>query len=144
MLADGVAARYAAARQQLVGADQHARRAIAALQGVALLERALQIGDRTGVGQALDRLHLRAVALHGEHQTAADDLAVEQHRAGAADAMLAADMGAGERKIVAQEVDQRLARFNPRRNRLAVHAQLDVEVTGAHSCPGKRFSSLEG
>ncbi len=122
MFADSVAARHAAARQQLVGADQHAGRAIAVLQRVALLERELPIGDGAGIGKALDSLHLGAVALHREHQTAADDLAVEQHRAGAADAVLAADMGAGERKIVAQEVDQGLARFDPRGKGLAIHA----------------------
>ena len=41
---------------------------------------------------------LRAVALHREHQAAAHDRAVDPHRAGAADAVLAADMAAGQRQ----------------------------------------------
>ena len=57
------------------------------------------------------------------HEAAAHDLAVEPHRAGAAHAVLAADMGAGERQVVAQKVDQRLARFDARKNILAVDAQ---------------------
>ncbi len=72
---------------------------------------------------AFDGLDRGAVALHREDEAAAHDLAVEPHRAGAAHAMLAADMGAGEREIVAQEIDQRLARFDPRKNILAVHTQ---------------------
>ena len=63
---------------------------------------------------------------------------VEPHRAGAAHAVLAADMGAGERKIVAQEIDQRLAHLDPRGNILAVHAQSDVESTRGHGAPAAR------
>ena len=121
--ADRFAAGHAAARQKFLRADQHARRAEAALQRVAALERRLQIGDGAGIRQAFDGLDLGAVALHRENEAAAHDRAVEPHRAGAAHAVLAADMGAGERKIVAQEIDQRLARFDPRGNILAVDAQ---------------------
>ena len=39
--------------------------------------------------------------LYRKHQARAYGLAVEQHRAGATDAVLAADMGAGEDEIVA-------------------------------------------
>ena len=87
---------------------------IAALQRVALLERILQVGDLAGVGHAFDGLDLGAVALHREHETAAHHLAVHPHRAGAADAVLAADMAAGQAQIFAQEIDQRLARLDAR------------------------------
>ena len=89
---------------------------ITALQRVAFLERALQIGDRSGIRQAFDGFHLRAVALHGEGQAAAHGLAVEQHRAGAAHAMFAADMAAGQRKILAKKIDQGLARLDAGRD----------------------------
>ena len=46
----------------------------------------------------------RAVELRGEHQARARRLAVDQHRARAADAVLAAGVGAGEVELVAQEV----------------------------------------
>ena len=109
--------------QQILRRRDHAGRAIAALQRVALLERGLQIGDLARVGQALDGLDLGAVALHRQHQAAAHDLAVDAHGAGAADAVLAADVAAGEAEILAQEIDQRLARLDALGDALAVDGQ---------------------
>ena len=56
--------------------------------------------------QALDGVHPAAVRLHREHQAAAHDLAVDAHRAGAADAVLAAGVRAGQAEFLAQEIDQ--------------------------------------
>ena len=109
------------------------------MQRVALLERGLQIGDVAGIGNAFDGLDRGAVALHGEHKAAAHHVAVEPHRAGAAYALFAADMGAGEAKIVAQEIDQRLSRLDARGNVLAVHVQNDIEMMRAHANPGGRL-----
>ena len=53
-----------------------------------------------------------AVGLRREHQAGAHGSAVEDDRAGAADAVLAADMGAGEQQIVAQEIAQQHPRFD--------------------------------
>ena len=53
-----------------------------------------------------------AVGLHREHQAGAHRLAVDQHRAGAANAVLAADMRAGLAAILADGVDQRPARLD--------------------------------
>ncbi len=75
-----------------------------------LVERLLQIGELARVRQALDRVDLAAVRLHREHQAAAHDLAVDAQRARAAHAVLAADVRAGEAQLLAQEVDQVLAR----------------------------------
>ena len=86
---------------------------------------------------------LRAVALHREGQAAAHDLAVQQHRAGAAHAMLAADMTAGQRQILAQKIDQCLACLDAGGDRLAVHVKRDLEVARAHSCP-ERLSPRYG
>ena len=54
------------------------------------------------VAQALDRLDRAARDLAHRHQAGADLSPVEQHRAGAAVAGVAADLGAGEAEIVAQ------------------------------------------
>jgi len=54
---------------------------------------------------AFDGGDLVAVGLYREHQAGARRLAVEQHGAGAADAVLAAGMRAGETEIVAQAIE---------------------------------------
>ena len=132
--------------QQFLRRRDHAGRAIAALQRVALLEGRLQVGDLAAIGQAFDGLDRGAVALHRQHQAAAHDLAVHPHRAGAADAVLAADMAAGQRKVVAQKIDQRLARFDAFADALAVDGQRNVEGALAHgraslNCVATRRSS---
>ena len=68
-----------------------------------------------------------AVGLDREHQAGADRLAVEDDGAGAADAVLAADMGAGLAAVVADRVDQGLARLDADRVRRAVDGQRDVD-----------------
>ena len=85
-------------------------RAEAALQAVVLPEGLLQRMQHAVLHQALDRRDLGAVGLHREHQARAGRLAVDQHRARPADAVLAADVRAGEPQVLAQEVDQQLAR----------------------------------
>ena len=57
------------------------------------------------------------------------------HGAGAADAMLAADMGPGLSAIVADRVDQRAARLDPDRVVAAVDAQRDIDLLGHHPRP---------
>ena len=85
----------------------------------------------------------RAVALHGKNETAAHHVAVEPHRAGAAHAVLAADMRAGEREIVAQEIDQRLTHLDTRGNVLAVHTNINIEVAHAHAEPRRPLILIE-
>ena len=70
----------------------------------------------------------------------------DPHGAGAAHAVLAADMAAGEREVVAQEVDQRLARFDALADALAVDGEGNVEGAFAHvrasiNCLATRRSS---
>src|SRR5215475_7414020 len=135
MRADLFAARNAATGEQFLRGQQHARRAIAALQGVARDERLLQIGDLVRIGDPFDGVDARAVALHRQHQAAAHHHAVDAYAAGAAYAVLAADMTAGERNVFAQEVDQRLARVDPFAHLLAVHGDGDVMEALAHDGP---------
>ncbi len=66
--------------------------------------------QRAGL-EAFDRAHVAAVGLDGEREAGAHRLAVELHRAGAADAVLAADLGAGQ-PLVADEVRQQRARLH--------------------------------
>src|SRR6266446_6681070 len=146
MRADLFAARNAAVGQQFLRGEQHARRAITALQGVARDERFLQIGDLVRIGHAFDGVDARAVALHRQHQAAAHHHAVDAYAAGAAYAVLAADMTARERNVFAQEVDQRLARIDAFAHFLAVDGDGDVVEALAHdgtraSCCATRRSS---
>ena len=93
-------------------AHQHPRRAVAALERVVRAERLLERGQLAAAGQTLDRLDARAVGLDGEHHAALDEHAVDDHRAGAAVARVAADVAAGEVEVVADEVDQQLPRLD--------------------------------
>src|SRR5262245_51019639 len=148
MLADRVAARHAAACKQFLRGEQHAGRAEPALQRVAAAEIVLQVCDLAGVGDAFDRLDPRAVALHGEGETAAHHRAVDAHRAGAAEAVLAADMTARQAERLAQEIDQRRARVDRLADSVAVHGEVDVvdrvgvaHGRGSESCLATRRSS---
>src|SRR6185437_11364181 len=127
------AAGDAALLQKFLCGQDHGRRAEAALQSVALLEGQLQVGDLAGVRHTLDGFDLGAVALRRQHQAAAHDLAVHPHGAGAADAVLAADMTPGHEQVVAQEIDQRLARIHALTDGLAVDGEGNVEDVVAHN-----------
>ena len=72
---------------------------------------------------------LAPVGLHREHQAGAHRVVVEDDGAGAADAVLAADMGAGLAAIVADGVDQRAPRLDPDRIVAAVDVERDVELS---------------
>ncbi len=107
---------------------QEARRAEAALQAVVIDEGLLQRMQRLAIGEPFDGADLPAVGLDREHQAGADRLAVEDDGAGAADAVLAADMGAGLAAVVADRIDQRLARLDADVVRAAVDRQRDVDL----------------
>src|SRR5204862_2405445 len=87
-----------------------ARRAEAALEAVAFPEGLLQRMELLRSGRLpFDGGEGMAVRLHGEHDARAHRLAVEEHRAGAAHAVLAADVSAGQVQLVAQEVREQQA-----------------------------------
>ena len=80
--------------------------------------------------------------LHRQHQAGANDIAVDAHRAGAADAVLAADMGPGQLQMLAQEVRQIEPRQNMRIDALAI----DVERDGhrrRHAGPPAEIGTAE-
>ena len=75
--------------------------------------------------ETFDGAHLGAVACHGISDAGARDLAVDLHRAGTADAMLAADVRPGEQQGLAQEVGEVGARSDIGADGLAVDGQSD-------------------
>src|SRR5690242_13180076 len=110
-----------------VGLGQHEEswRAEPALQGVMVAERLLQVRQLLPAGQPFHRADLGLVGLYPEDQAGADRLAVHEHRAGAADAVLAAEVGAGVAEVVPEHVGQRPAALDGQLVLPAVHRQGD-------------------
>ena len=101
---DGFAVGIGIFAQQLGHQHQHSRRAVTALQAVLLPERRAAAGCRLfGAAERLDGLDAAAVGLHRQRAAGARRETVEQDRAGAAHAVLAADMRAGQADFVADE-----------------------------------------
>ena len=69
--------------------------------------------EPSGLVEPFDRGDLVPDRGDREHQAGAHRAAVDQDRAGAADAVLAADVGAGQPEVVAQRVGQQPARRHP-------------------------------
>ena len=61
--------------------------------------------------QAFHRVDPAAIALHGQGEAGARGDAVDAHGAGAAHAVLAADVGAGRAEFLAQEITEQQARL---------------------------------
>src|SRR6185295_4954015 len=112
--------------EQRGGRQQHAGRTVAALAGVAEDEGVLQVADFFGVGEALDGLDTGAVERSRQHQAAAHDAAVDPHRAGPADAVLATGVRAQQAELEAEKIDQVLARLDAPRDGLAVDLQRNL------------------
>src|SRR5712691_1366690 len=120
--------------QELEQSREHAGRAEAALQAVIVAERLLQrMQLLVARRDALDGEDVVAVRLHREHQAGARRIAVEQDGAGAAHAVLAAEMGAGQAEIVADEIRQRDADLDLLLVPLAVDGQRDGSLQLGHS-----------
>ena len=106
--------------------DDETGRAEAALQAVGLSEGLLYRVERSVVGrEALHRGHLAAHRLDREQQARADGVAVEEHGAGPAHAVLARQVGARQLALLAQRIAQRRAVLDHDPALLAVHGQSD-------------------
>src|SRR5262249_16470485 len=103
-----------------------------ALEAVAVPHRFLQRVHRAVGREALDGHDLGTARLNREHQARANRFAVEQHRARAADAMLATDVGTRQVEVLADEVDQCLAGFDRTPARRSVDGQVEGDLF-AHS-----------
>src|SRR4051812_23544756 len=84
-----------------------ARRAEAAHQRVLVAERRLDGMQRLAGREAVHRANLLALDVDGERRTRIDRAAVDDHRAGAAGAAIAAPLVAGEIGAHAKRVEQR-------------------------------------
>src|SRR5581483_2333910 len=82
------------------------------------------------LGQRLDRLHRAAVGLRREQEAGANGDAVEEDRARAADAVLAAEVRSGQAGVLANEVGEQLSRLDERLDLFAVH--LDADDSAFH------------
>ena len=103
---------------------------------MALEERLLHRAERAVLlGEPLDGGDLTVLGRDREHQAGAHRPPVDQHRAGTADAVLAADVGAGEAEVVAQRVGEQPPTRHPHGVRGAVDGQHDVVPLLAHALP---------
>src|SRR5262249_12989699 len=93
-LANLVVGRVRVPCQDLGRGHDHPGGAVAALEGVVLVKRALKRVQLAVLREALDRLHLKAVGLEGEHRAGLDRPAVEANGARAAARGIAADVRA--------------------------------------------------
>src|SRR4051794_25513854 len=84
----------------------HARRAVAALQAVIVAERRLHRVQFVALGDAFDGGDAGARGLSGQHGAGFDRPAVDMDDTGAALAGVAADMGAGQVEVFAEQVDE--------------------------------------
>ena len=130
-----------ALREQGHGGQDLARRAAPALKGVVADERLLHRMQAAVVaGQPFDRRDRAAVALRRERQARHDALAVEQHRARAAGALIAALLRAGQPELVAQRVEQRDAGIELQ----PVRPPVDLEACTISSAPHSRPATATG
>ena len=75
--------------------------------------------------------------MHRQHEARAGKVTVDPDRAGAADPVLAADMGAGQTQMVVQEVREVQSGFDIGGDRFAVDGKGDVHC-------GRRLPEAEG
>ncbi len=125
-LADLVVRRIGHAAQEIGRGDDETRRAEAALHGAGIRECLLHGMERRLPAETLDGDDLVPVRLRREDEARAHELAVEEHRARAALALLARVLRAGKLEPVAQRRQEALAGPDLGLARLAVDGQLDL------------------
>src|SRR5215212_3095272 len=106
-LAHAAVVQFGLAPNEVDRREHHARRAEPALKAMVLTERLLYWMHLATLSQTFDSRDLVVPGLDGKHQAGADRDAVEQDSAGAAYAMLAADVNAGHTEAVTQEIGQK-------------------------------------
>ncbi len=111
-LGDLLAARVRDTFQIVLRRHQDPGRAEAALKSVLRPERGLKRCQVAVAGEPFDRLDLGPVDLDREEEARPDSGPVEAHGAGAADAVLAADVRAVQAERVAQEVREEEPRLD--------------------------------
>ena len=84
------------------------------------------------IAQTFDCLDALIVAIERERQARSHGLAVGQHRASAADALIASPLCAGQQQLIANDGEQRIRRDSTRLQRGAVDIKSD-SVAPAHA-----------
>ena len=113
----------------------HAGRAVAALEGLCVVERLLHRVELPVLGQALDGRHFAPFGAKGGHQAGMEWLAVQPHRAGAAIAGVAAFLDAKDLQV-AQKGAQALAGLRLGRVEVAVDL-VSAHASSARICSAK-------
>ena len=113
----------------------------ATLDGACLHERLLDAVETVVGAQPLDRRHLVPVRLGREHEAGADELAVEKDGAGAALALLAGVLRAGQLERVAERRQQALARPDVCLARLSVDGQIFMPAVFTRTLSSARLVS---
>jgi hypothetical protein len=103
---DFFAGRMRVALEQLNTGQNHAGSAVATLQTVTMPKAFLNRVQPAITRQTFDSRHLRAIRLDGQQCAGFYSLAIQQDRAGAANARFATNMGASELAMVAQKMNQ--------------------------------------
>src|SRR5262249_22074914 len=124
--------------------QDHAGRAISALERVIVGEGLLHGMQPAALRDPLDRKNLLLVTLDGKDRARFYRLPVQVHRAGAALPGVPAEVGAGEMQSVAEKMRQQRSRFHLALHPAAVdlyrdRARLHCTLTFS-SCPRKRAS----
>ena len=94
-----------------------------------------------GSGDAFDGLDLGAVRLRRQHQAASRRPAIDQNRASAAHAVLAAKMGPGQLEPMPEKIRKHQAARHLGLMRLAVHLNLDVVFAHEDAFPTARSTA---
>src|SRR5204862_5976571 len=127
-LADLVVVRVGGVGEKVGRRDYQTRGAEAALDGAGLGEGMLNGVQLLVLVEPLDGDHVVALRLRGQHQARADELAVEQHRARAALALLARVLRAWQPEPLAEREEKALALPDVGLVLLAVDAKRDLHV----------------
>src|SRR5579864_2343905 len=104
--------RSARTLQKIVGAHDHAGRAVSALQAVFFPEAFLKRVEIVFGCEAFNRGHGALVGLNRKHRARLYRFAVEQHSAGAADGSFATDVSAGQAGDIAQKMHEQQTRLD--------------------------------
>src|SRR4051795_10692268 len=131
--ADVRLARAGFALEQRLGAHHHAGDAVAALRGLRLDEGLLHRSRFFRRAEAFDRADLASLEDRDRRDAGEDRLAVGEHRAGAALAEAAAELGAVQAQILAQHVEERRRAVGLH----LVHAAVYIELS--HQSPREIF-----
>ena len=121
--------RIGMARQQIGSRHEHAGCADATLRRTVGEKRLLQGAELTLLSQTFDRLDHTAFGLRNGGQTGTHLPSVQQHRAGAAVAGVAADLRPSKPQSVAQDIRQTRCRIAPDHAVDTIHCQLDGPLT---------------